>query len=356
MSTDDKNLPGRELSRQAHSQTGFSNANDLPSILKRYATAHRRTLVMSDYALSVAKNKNLSNSLRFCGSLLTFRHFYTVDQLRLHSAKFCRKHLLCPLCAIRRASRCLQSFIPKIEGVLGSNPHLSPYLVTLTVKNGPDLVERFQHLVSAISKMMQARRDASKSGRPFVQFAHADGGLYSIEFKRGLNSGLWHPHVHMLWLCEQAPDPFKLSAEWYAFTGDSFIVDVSPFDASKALATNLMEVLKYALKFSELPVDDNWEAFESLSGRRLMASFGSLYGLKAPSDLNDDMTDLDHLPYVDLIYRFMAGHYSHQATEEPESLDDWVEANIRRHYKPAPLLGVSPIGGKPLRLRNRIAF
>jgi hypothetical protein len=332
MSTDDKNLPRREASHQADSQTGFNDANDLPSILKRYATAHRRTLVMSDYARSVAKDKNLSDSLRYCGSILTFRHFYTVDKLRLHSAKFCHKHLLCPLCAIRRASRCLQDFIPKIESVLAANSQLVPYLVTLTVKNGPDLRERFRHLVGALSKQSQSRRDALKPGRPFVQFAHADGGLYSIEFKRGKNSGLWHPHVHMLWLCAQAPDAHKLSEEWHKFTGDSFIVDVSPFDASKALANNLMEVLKYALKFSELPEADNWEAYEKLSGRRLIGSFGSLRGLQLPTDLNDDMTDLHDLPYVDLIYRFMGGHYSHQATEAPEALDDWVQANIKRHY------------------------
>jgi hypothetical protein len=136
----------------------------------------------------------------------------------------------------------------------------------------------------------------------------------------------------MLWLCAQAPDARRLSEDWQKFTGDSFIVDVSPFDPSKALANNLMEVLKYALKFSELPEADNWEAYEKLSGRRLIASFGSLRGLQLPTDLNDDMTDLQDLPYVDLIYRFMGGHYSHQATEEPEALDDWIEANIKRHY------------------------
>jgi len=286
---------------------------------------------MSDYAYSVTKDKKLSNSLRYCGSLLTFRHFYTVDQLRLHSAKFCHKHLLCPLCAIRRTSRCLQDFIPKIELVLASQPQLVPYLVTLTVKNGSDLRERFRHLVGALSKQTQARRNALKPGRPFVQFAHADGGLYSVEFKRGKNSGLWHPHVHMLWLCSTPPDARLLSEDWRRFTGDSFIVDVTPFDASKALANNLMEVLKYSLKFSELSEADNWEAYEKLSGRRLLASFGSLRGLKMPADLNDDMTDLDDLPYVDLIYRFIDGHYSHQATERPEALDDWVDANIKRH-------------------------
>ncbi len=332
MSADDKNLPRREPSLAAHSQTGFNDANDLSSILKRYATAHRRTVVMSDYAYSIAKDKKLSHSLRYCGSLLTFRHFYTVDKLRLHSAKFCHKHLLCPLCAIRRASRCLQDFIPKIEGVLTANPQLKPFLVTLTVKNGLDLRERFRHLVGALSKQMQARRSYLRGRGPFVQFAHADGGLYSIEFKRGKNSGLWHPHVHMLWLCAQAPDARRLSEDWQKITGDSFIVDVSPFDPSKALANNLMEVLKYALKFSELPEADNWEAYEKLSGRRLIASFGSLRGLQLPTDLNDDMTDLQDLPYVDLIYRFMGGHYSHQATEEPEALDDWIEANIKRHY------------------------
>ena len=336
MSTSGKNIPRREPSFPAISHTGFSESSDLSGILDRYGTAHKRAVVMSDYASSVAKNKKLSRDLRYCGSLLTFRNFYTVEQLRLHSAKFCRKHLLCPLCSIRRASRSLQSFIPKLETVLASDPSLSPYLVTLTVKNGSDLRERFRHIVSSISKMTHARRNSGRYRHPFVEMAKAEGGLYSIEFKRGKNSGLWHPHVHMVWLCRDAPDARLLSEEWRKFTGDSFIVDSRPFDSHKPMATNLMEVLKYALKFSEMTVEDNWEAFEALTGRRLFSSFGALYGLQLPDELNDPLEDMQDLPYIDLLYRYLpkSGKYSLISTEDSEDLknetvDQWINAFIK---------------------------
>ncbi len=338
MSTSGKNIPRREPSLAAHSRTGFSEISDLDGILERYATARRRAVVMSDYALSTAKNKKLSDSLRYCGSFLTFRHYYTVEQLRLHSAKFCRKHLLCPLCSIRRASKSLQSFIPKLESVLASDPTLTPYLVTLTVKNGPCLADRFRHIVRSISRMTQARRNSHKPRHPYVEMAKADGGLYSIEFKRGKNSGEWHPHVHMVWLCRVPPDARKLSDEWHKFTGDSFIVDARPFDTRKPMATNLMEVLKYALKFSEMSLDDNWEAFEALTGRRLFAAFGSLYGLKLPDELNDDLSDMEGLPYIDLLYRYlpMAGQYTLHATEYPEgeSVEQWIDVNLKNRPMP----------------------
>ena len=57
----------------------------------------------------------------------------------------------------------------------------------------------------------------------------AAGGVMSIEVKRGRNSGLWHPHVHMIWLCNQAPSASQLSKEWLELTGDSYIVDVREF-------------------------------------------------------------------------------------------------------------------------------
>jgi len=60
---------------------------------------------------------------------------------RLHHAFLCGKHLLCPLCAIRRGSKALATYLPRYDTVRGMTPALRPFLVTLTVKDGPELVE-----------------------------------------------------------------------------------------------------------------------------------------------------------------------------------------------------------------------
>ena len=80
----------------------------------------------------------------------------------------------------------------------------------------------------ALKKYQEQRRNALK-GQKQVEYAKAAGGVMSIEVKRGRNSGLWHPHVHMIWLCNQAPSASQLSKEWLELTGDSYIVDVREF-------------------------------------------------------------------------------------------------------------------------------
>ncbi|WP_214655730.1 hypothetical protein, partial [Mycobacterium tuberculosis] len=83
----------------------------------------------------------LARRVSECGDYLVFRHYFTVDEVRLHGAALCMKHLLCPLCAIRRGSRALKSYLDRWEVVRGSNAALRPFLVTLTVKDGHDLAE-----------------------------------------------------------------------------------------------------------------------------------------------------------------------------------------------------------------------
>lgn len=290
------------------SEHGADGVAALPDRLDRYSRAHQRALHMSNYATERGERK-LAVKLYKCGDWLVFRHYYTVDKLRLHAADFCKKHLLCPLCAIRRGAKYLKAYLDKYEVVCLEHPTVKPYLVTVTVKDGEDLLERFNHLRQAMKAMMQARRDHLKapSKNRHVEAAKAIGGVHSIEAKRGANSGQWHPHAHSIWLCHVPPDPVKLAEEWKHLTGDSFIVDVRPITEGKDgnIASGFVEVFKYALKFSDLPLSDNWEAFQTLSGKRLVDSFGVLRGIEVPDDLAD--APLDDLPFIELFYKFVGG-------------------------------------------------
>lgn len=283
---------------------GVEGVAALPTRLDRYSRAHQRAVHMSDYAAERGENQ-LAQKLQHCGHWLVFRHYYTVDKVRLHAADFCKKHLLCPLCAIRRGAKYLKAYMDKLAVVMGEHPGLKAYMVTVTVKDGADLGERFIHLRKAMKAMTQARRDHLKAPAKnrHVEFSKALGGVHSIEAKRGANSGLWHPHAHMVWLCYQQPDQDKLAQEWKAWTGDSFIVDVRPFHDQNDVVSGFLEVFKYALKFSELPLADNWDAFETLSGKRLVDAFGVLRGVEVPEELTDE--PLDGLPYIELFYQWL---------------------------------------------------
>ena len=282
---------------------GFENLNHR---LQRYAGAKSRALDMVDYIktdeVSNNQTRKLTTKIANCASYLVFKHYYTENRVILHGMKTCREQLLCPFCALRRGAKHVKAYWDKVELVKQSDPNLKLYFVTLTVKDGESLQERYNHLVKAERRYKQQRRDALK-GQKFVEYAKALGGVGSVEFKRGKNSGLWHPHMHMIWLCHEAPDAYKLSQEWEGLTGDSFIVDVRPMHGE---IDGFLETFKYALKFSDLPLADNWEAFQKLKGKRLINSFGVLRGVEVPEDLTDDDLDED-LPYMLMLYNYRKG-------------------------------------------------
>jgi hypothetical protein len=277
-------------------EKGSSGALGLPSKLARYSEARRRALEMTEY-LNVQQNVKVYNKISNCANYLVFRHYFQIDEVRLHAAQFCKKHLICPMCAIRRGAKMLKAYLAKYEQVKPLSD-FRPYLVTLTVKNGDDLEERVTHLRQSMRKMTQSRRDSLKGTVSPVEFAKSAGGFHSIEVTKRQNG--WHPHVHMIWLCTEEPDKYQLSREWKSITGDSYIVDVRPLHDP---IEGFLEVCKYALKFSDLSLADNLHAFEIMSGMRLIDSHGCLRGVVIPDDLLDEV--LDDQPYVELMYRYM---------------------------------------------------
>lgn len=293
----------------ADSETGLG-FESLQHRLQRYGAGKTRALDMADYITENTKSKwddrkrntetgKLSAKLSNCADFLIFKRYLTVDEVRLHAANFCKKHLLCPFCAMRRGTKYLQAYKNRLDVVLQENPKIRAFMVTLTVKDGENLSERFAHLRSALKKYRQQRRNALK-GQRFVEFAKALGGVHSIEIKRGKNSGLWHPHVHMIWLCEDVPNASQLSREWLDLTGDSYIVDVREF-YGESVVDGFLEVFKYALKFSDMELSDNWEAYQLLKEKRLVDNFGLLRGVKVPEELTDD--DIDE-EFVYMLYYF----------------------------------------------------
>lgn len=272
----------------------------LPDRAKRYGKAKSLALDVAQYIEEAhAEEVLLLSKLRSCGEYLLFRHYFTVDQVRLHAGSFCNKHLLCPLCAIRRGSKALKAYLDRWQVIQTEKPALKPFLVTLTVKDGPDLAERFKHLFDSQHELWKRKQ----RGRGSV-LDGVEGAVWSYEVKRGKKSGDWHPHLHMIALAENPPDAFRLSQEWHEITGDSFIVDVRPITGDPV--EGFMEVFKYAVKFSDQPLADTWHAFQVLKGKRLLGSAGCFRGVEVPDTLLDE-NDLDGLPFVELFFRYLNG-------------------------------------------------
>ena len=209
------------------------------------------------------------------------------------------------MCALRRGVKYVQGYMEKLEVVMKENPDVWPYLVTLTVKNGPDLMERFNHLKHSVEAMNRKRQEADRGRRSAIEMNKALGGVASYEIKKGETSQEWHPHYHGTWLCKEQPYETNLSQDWEEITGDSFVVDVKPFSKEQGLETGFLEVFAYALKFSTLTLEDNFEAFLKLNRQRFINSFGILRGVEIPEELADEQ--LEDLPFVELLFQYVLG-------------------------------------------------
>lgn len=285
---------------------------NLTARLGRYGTAKNRNHQMAGYLLT-QRERSLSTRLYRCGGYLRFREWLHHDnRMTLHEGRFCKVHLLCPLCAIRRGGHMLRRYVERARFIARDH---DLWMVTLTVKNGPDLFERFQHLKGAVRKIRQ------RAAKGYGMFSVASGALWSYEFTRG-QDGLWHPHVHMVWAMPKGTPiqwgkDSQLGMDWFAATGDSYIVHAERIGAGEgapvgegptATATDPLikafcEVLKYALKFSSLSLEDNYGAFLALRGKRLLASSGIWYGLELPEDAQLEDDPLDG-PYIEHLYRY----------------------------------------------------
>lgn len=251
----------------------------------------------------------LKNEVLGCANYLVFNNYYTVDEVKLAKAHTCKKHLLCPFCATRRAGKLVEKNLERFNQVTQENPHLIPVMITLTVKNGSDLEERFNHLRDSFKKLQKRRRDWLSVGRGHNEFCKIQGGAFSYEIAHNHETG-WHPHIHMVALLDNYIDVHKLSSEWEDITGDSYIVDVRKLKKkdhgteNTAIADAMLEVFKYAVKFADLSLERQFEAYETLKSLRLIGSFGLLHGVQLPDTLLDDLTDFENLPYLEMYYRF----------------------------------------------------
>ena len=288
----------------------------LATRIAKYGRAKRRSVQMLAYLQERLRNapvgdcrrallKRQVGLLRACGTWLHFAYYFgwseagCKHEYRLVRANFCDQHLICNFCAVRRSIQKLNAYLKRYRHLLQLNPYRIPLLITFTVKNGPDLRERFGHLVRSFRRLQDNRRRYRSSPRkhPFTQLAKVTGGVGAFENTYNAETKAHHPHFHLIALCNDIPAHKPLVDEWQAITKDSFVVDIRPFEDVSNPEAAFMEVFKYTLKFSTLPLDVNYQASRVLAGKRLLISFGDFWGVKVPEQLTDEPLDREHVDY-----------------------------------------------------------
>lgn len=302
--------------------------SDLPGRLVKYARQTSDAFEFGTWLKNSRGSKRLkaiAHRVSVCGSYLVFHRYFQRDVLKLADADFCCMAMLCPFCAGRRAVHHLQNTVPKLRHVLAGDKSLTPYLLTITIKDEQHCADMYKRIKALWSTVLEIRGEAVRRKRGFSCWAFLSGGVMSFEVKRGSGSGLWHIHGHAVVCGPVGLDPVVFKAAWSQLVGYKAQLDLRPLDSTmrlvtdpdsdetkKAVAKDLMEVFKYALKFNALTYEDRREAFEKLQGRRMISGFGSFYGLKLEDEFADDLSDLKSEPYVRMVFNAICGSEGRQ--------------------------------------------
>jgi hypothetical protein len=226
--------------------------------------------------------------------------------------------MFCPDCARRRA----RPLIKKLKGMV-NKPKRSYWFLTLTVPNTKDLCRQD---ISDISEQFAElwnspvfRDVRNEDGEPF----HFYGGVRSIECVYEPELGSWHPHVHVLFECDNdLPWTWltSLKAAWLRITGDGRYLKLQrAYSYTKRGKKKynhlngkaLRELCKYVTKCAEfagnhLLVDEFLKAFK---GVRRTQCFGSFHGACAreferePGDDDEEMLNAQARMSDDGYYR-----------------------------------------------------
>lgn len=213
----------------------------------------------------------------------------------------CRDRL-CPTCARRRskitAARC-QEACRRMDSIR---------LITLTAPavDAP-LAEQLRQLRKALGAFRRTR--AWKT--------HVRGGFYVVEITRNPNTGLWHPHVHVLadgvyWAHASIRDGWRSALQgsapaWKLSKTSPIIVDVRFVHDGRDAARYMAKYVSKASSIDEWPPHAIVEYALAMKGVRSIATFGTLHGQSLdPPDPNTDEPGSTELVPIGVLARAAA--------------------------------------------------
>jgi len=231
--------------------------------------------------------KDFFKNLDDCGSWLEFRHYKEHDKVKLHRGNFCRRDKLCRACAIRRAYKQQNRFLQIIESEEFKNKDW--YYIVIPVKHTKqDTFEEVYSKIENIKKRIVMQVKNGKRGMSKKFFTRFQGGIYSTEVTYSANG--WNVHINLLLNCERGTDlgvfekhgKTLSSAEISDFLKpyDSYVNSITKVDFSThdSIKSNLLEILKYSLKFSDLSDEKLIEVYVKTYRKRLFGAWGNLRG------------------------------------------------------------------------------
>lgn len=248
--------------------------------------------------------KNIRPRIENCCKDLTFKINHSTGQIKLVNAKFCMNYTLCPSCAIRRSRQMYKAYFDRYKILKQKYPNIYTSLVTLTVKNGFDLQERFNHLKTSARKLHEHGRRARNEERGYKsEFKKVIASFCNIEVTK--ESTGWHVHGHFIVLHDRTFDYDSLQAEWKKITGDSHILNVRQINELDDAIEEFKTVFGYVTKSSEsesLTPEQTIELYAVTRGQHFCDPYGEFRGINLPKTMIDK--DHDDPSFVPMYFRY----------------------------------------------------
>jgi len=333
--------------------------------------------------LSEYFSQNKQVRIKKCNSWGEFAKFTDGNkEIKQTKSNACGTHLLCPFCASRKASKiqkrmedfflCFDDEIiehnfddfadvvnneykpsasehtkeiyKKVNDKFGNILDLNWYFSVLTVKNSFDVDECLNHLKRSFQTIREKIK-LYKKGRDIDTVFSVLGAVYSIEITYNPFTG-FHPHINILMATDKKIDDCKmyknrkqkepkkvtdcywnskkLSAEWKSITKDSFITSCTPLNIRVGLKENLMEIIKYALKFNDMNTNILVEMYPHLYRQRFFGTLGFFYGLGLDKiEIEEFVSERE---YIEFVMTYTKGQY--HFSEKTKEIDyEFVDCN-----------------------------
>lgn len=194
--------------------------------------------------------------------------FYNAVTGSVRNFTFACKARLCPYCGSRRSKHVAAQMIPLVQAMK------RPRHLVLTVKSKPgDLRDLVKDLVGWFAKLRRT---------PFWK-QNVYAGVYTIEITINERTGLWHPHVHIIFEGQYMPQA-KLRTLWHDITNGSEIVWIEEAYSKDGLVRELCKYIGKPQKSEHWTDAQLVEYALAVRGMRMVQTFGK----RKPKAITDD--------------------------------------------------------------------
>jgi len=252
--------------------------SDLQETIHEKTWRTRSQVILALHDSYHQQTKNAARSMATCSDVVRFYIDPDAGHVRPWLSR-CRQRL-CPMCGKLRStdvSRKLKLLVATMK---------DPRHLILTVKSTPlPLRVQLDNLRSSLSKLRRST--------PWK--TAVDGGVYVIECTHNTNTGLWHPHLHVLYDGRFFPVK-QLQRLWHDITNGSEIVWLRRVDDGNAAANELSKYVSKPAHLHELADPLIREYHAATRGTRMLQAFGNCHGRNLHDD--DEHEDLSPDTYA----------------------------------------------------------